>query len=86
MHPTDFEGTNIVLTKPQNMTDEQCHPLKAFQGVDEQGFHFILTAWIPNKEDLESLQAGRPLYMKTVGQGFAPVLLFTIDENGEMNI
>jgi hypothetical protein len=85
MYPTDFEGSNTNLTKPSDMTDEQCFSLPAEKNVDSQGFPYFLTAWMPNKEDVEALVAGRPLFLKVIGQGFPPVALFTVDENGEGN-
>lgn len=30
MMPIDFEGSNLTLTKPGNMTDEQCASIKAY--------------------------------------------------------
>lgn len=44
MMSIDFEGTNINLTKPSDMTDEQCLPLMAQKAVDNQGFPYFLTA------------------------------------------
>lgn len=86
MYPIDFEGANTNLVKPENMTDEQCYSLPAFRGEDENGFKFTLVAFKPNYEDLRALQEGRPLYLKVLGEGFAPVALFTLDENGNANI
>lgn len=85
MMSINFEGANIVLGKPSDMTDEQCFSINAEKNIDSQGFPYFLTAWIPNKEDLDALNAGRPLFLKMVGVGFQPVALFTCDENGEGN-
>jgi len=85
MYPTNFEGSNINLTKPSDMTDEQCFSLPAEKNIDSQGFPYFLTAWMPNKEDVEALIAGRPLFLKSIGTEFQPVALFTLDENGEGN-
>lgn len=85
MRPIKFEGANIDLAKPKDMTDEQCFTLPAEKNVDANGFDYFLTAWLPNKEDLEALQQGRPLFLKVLGQGHPPVALFTVDENGEGN-
>jgi hypothetical protein len=85
MYPTDFEGSNINLAKPSGMTDEQCFSLPAEKNVDSQGFDYFLTAWIPNKQDIEALVAGRPLFLKVIGQTHPPLALFTIDEHGEGN-
>lgn len=85
MTPTDFEGANINLVKPENMTDEQCGSLPAFRGQDENGFTFNLVAFKPSAEDLEAFKEGRPLYVKVLGENFAPIALFTVNEKGEAN-
>lgn len=85
MHGVNFEGATFDLLKPDNMTDEQCLSLPAHKGIDANGFPFILTAFMPNHEDLKALNEGRPLYLKVIGTTFQPVALFTCDENGEGN-
>ena len=85
MLPTDFEGTNMDLIKPNGMTDEQCLAVRAFKGVDNDGFPFILTAWQPNKEDIEAINAGRPVMLKVIGQNTPPVCIYTFDENFQAN-
>lgn len=85
MYPVNFEGSNFNLVKPENMTDEQCGGLPAMRGVDENGFEYILVAFKPNFEDLKALQEGRELFVKVLGTKFAPIALFTVDENNEGN-
>lgn len=85
MHPVDFKGTNIVLSKPEDMTDEQCLPLKAMKAATEDGLPYFVTGWKPNKDDLDVLNAGGILYLQVVGNGFPPVALFTVNDNGEIN-
>lgn len=82
----DFEGTNVELTRPTDMTDEQCSSVRAYKGVDQDGINFLLTAWKPNKEDIEAINAGRPIMLKVAGLGFPPVCLYTYDENYEANL
>lgn len=60
-------------------------PEGLYAGVDQEGFAFYLTAWKPNKEDLESLNRGEPVYVKTLAKQLPPMALFTIDEKGEPN-
>ncbi|WP_214228640.1 hypothetical protein [Pedobacter sp. B4-66] len=67
------------------MTDDQCIPLSAYKGEDNDGFQFFLTAWVPNKEDLEALNAGRPLYLKVIGNGFPPLAMYTMDGQNQCN-
>ncbi|MBK7885493.1 MAG: hypothetical protein IPJ81_18140 [Chitinophagaceae bacterium] len=85
MLPIDFEGTNLILSKPANMTDEQCTALKAYKGVDNDGFPFFVTAWQPSKEDIESINSGKPIMLKILGTCFPPVALYTLDENNNSN-
>ena len=82
----DFEGTNIQLDKPSNMTDAQCASVRAFAGVDNDGFPFFLTAWQPSKEDIEAINSGRPIMLKLLGDRFQPVAMYTYDENYNANV
>jgi hypothetical protein len=85
MLPIDFEGTNITLTKPSNMTDEQCSSVRAYKGVDNDGFRFTLIAWQPSKEDIEAVNSGRPIMLKVLGDRTPPVAMYTFDENYNAN-
>lgn len=86
MLPTDFEGTNIVLGKPDSMTDEQCSSIKAYKGIDGDGYPFFLTAWQLSKEDLEAVNNGRPIMLKMLGNVFYPVSMYTYDDNYNANV
>ena len=85
MIPVDFEGSNVYLRKPENMTDEQCMGIKAWVGTDDAGFLCFITAWQPNKEDLEALNMGKPVYIKTLAVKLPPMSVFTVDEWGKPN-
>lgn len=84
MIPVYFDGAT-EYKKPPNMTDEQCSSIFAASAVDQDGFTYFLTAWKPSKEDLEALNRGEPVYVKTVSGGLPPMLLFTTDEKGGVN-
>lgn len=79
-----FDGAEEIR-KPESMTDEQCSSVWAYRASDDDGFPFFLTAWMPSKEDLEALNAGRPLFLKTIGGRFQPVAMFTLNEHNEVN-
>jgi hypothetical protein len=81
----DFSDANLKLVKPDSMTDEECYALSAYRGMDNKGNIFFLTQWMPSKEDLEALHAGRPIYLKILCAGFFPVSLYTVDEEGKPN-
>lgn len=86
MHGVKFEGATFDLVKPNDMTDEQCNSLPAAAGIDCNGFPYILTAFKPNIDDMKALQEGRPLFLKVIGTSFSPVALYTLDENGNINL
>lgn len=107
MHPVNFPNA-VPISKPEDMTDEQCTmawakygfdilykifesngiaklPPGLYAGVDTDNFHYYMTAWQPNKEDLDALNRGEPVYVKTLSKGLPPMALFTVDENGQGN-
>jgi len=53
--------------------------------IDSEGFRFFITAWKPSLEDLNSLNNGDPIYIKTIAHGLPPMAVFTLDEEGNGN-
>lgn len=86
MLPVSFEGVNHTFVKPDSMSDDECGDLRVYRGIDQNGYPMILSAWQPSKEDLEALNAGRPVFLNILGQGMPPVSLFTLNEKGEANV
>ena len=85
MLPIPFEKSKAIA-KPIGMTDEQCSSLEVLQGVTEQeGWPFTLSCWKPSKEDIEAIQAGRPIWVRILSHTVNPIALFTTDANGEVN-
>lgn len=60
-------------------------PPPHFVNVDEENFVFFLTAWKPSFEDLQALNRGEPVYVKTLSNGLPPMALFTLDETNKVN-
>ncbi len=85
MMPVTFDGWNLELLKPDSMTDEECTSMPAFKGVDNGGYKFILTVWKPNKEDIEAINAGRPICLKILTDVHPVVSLYTYDEKFKSN-
>ena len=54
MKPVEFEGMNKVLTKPDNMTEEECGPLPAFT---KSGF--IVSCWEVTTDELIEISKTR---------------------------
>lgn len=80
MRPIDFPEANAHFGKPDSMTDEECMPISAHVGNG-----FINTVWQPSKEDIEAINAGRPIIVSVAGSSLPPMGLFTCDENGNSN-
>jgi hypothetical protein len=60
-------------------------PPGLYAGVDTEDFPFYITAWQPNKEDIDAINRGEPIYVKTLSQSLPPMALFTLNENKEGN-
>jgi hypothetical protein len=60
-------------------------PPGTMAGVDEEGFTYFLTAWMPNKEDREAINRGEAIFIKTVSNGLPPMELFTLDQKDQIN-
>lgn len=54
-------------------------------GTDTDKYPFYLTAWKPSYEDLQALNRGEPIYVKTLSKQLPPMALFTLDENNDGN-
>lgn len=85
MRPIDFPEANMTFNKPVSMDDSECLPLRVYAGTDGNGNPFINSVWQPSKEDIEAINAGRPVVLTILGTGMPPVSLFTYDENGNSN-
>ncbi len=54
-------------------------------GIDEANYPYYITAWKPSYEDLQALNRGEPIYVKTLSMQLPPMALFTLDENNQGN-
>lgn len=96
MHPIEFPGS-YVIGKPKDMTDEQCSDIYAQSFTTGDGFPVFRMAWQPSLEDINAINAGRPVYLDITGThyeqtadkfykiGLRPHSLFTTDDNGDIN-
>lgn len=62
MLPVNFPQSNLTLVKPDNLTDEECGELRALV-CEIEGTPCFQVAYKPNKEDLEAITEGRPIYL-----------------------
>lgn len=91
MQPINFPGA-VVVGKPADMTDEQCMSIYAmpvdYELETPEGkvpARFWIEAWKPNREGIEAIKRGEPIYIRICSAGLPPVSVFTLDENGECN-
>lgn len=54
-------------------------------GVDTANYPYYLTAWKPSYEDMQALQRGEPVYIKTLSKQLPPMAVFTLNEKNECN-
>ncbi len=85
MRAIDFPEANITFEKPTGMDDSECLPIQAYAGRDQNGNPHINTVWMPSKEDIDAILAGRPIVVCVLGEALPPMALFTYDENGNSN-
>lgn len=60
-------------------------PPALYAGIDADNFPYYMTAWKPNKEDIEAINKGLPVYIKTLSRQLPPMAVFTLNENNEPN-
>lgn len=85
MLPIKFNGS-LPIAKPANMTDEQCSSLEIYQGHTEPDkWPFTLSAWQPSKEDIDAINAGRPIWVRVLSHTVHPISLFTLDGKDQVN-
>ena len=60
-------------------------PRGLYAGIDSESYPYYMTAWQPNKEDIEAINRGEPIYIKTLSNALPPMAVFTLDENNEGN-
>jgi hypothetical protein len=92
MQPVNFPGAREI-GKPKNMTDEQCFSVYAhtqdYEYTGSDGRQYVnrvwTEAWKPNKEDIEAILRGEPVYIQIHSEGLPPIAAFTIGEDGVSN-
>jgi hypothetical protein len=48
-------------------------------------YPFTLSYWMPSKEDLDAMNAGRGIWVRFLSHIVFPMSLFTLNEDGEIN-
>lgn len=67
MISVDFEGTNMIFENPDAMlNDTQELYLRGMLFKNNLGTSCVVTAWQPNKEEIEAINRGEPIYLLQV--------------------
>lgn len=72
MHPANFAESNKVLSKPDEMTDDECGPLcvcQAFQG----DLPVNISCWKPTKAELTEIISTGRVWVGVIGPAMPPI-------------
>lgn len=86
MHVGHIRGVTRNLGAPANWDREKDGICGGLPIRDEvQGRLRVMTsAWLPTPEELASLNAGAPVYLRVVGTGHPPVMVY-VEAKGQDN-
>lgn len=76
MFPTDFEGSNHIVDKPDAMSREECEPLNVFLGKiilpTEREEMVFISCWKPTLEELIEIQKTGRVWCYHYGYALQP--------------
>lgn len=79
MEPIDFKERNVIIKKPDSLSENECSSLFAHWQINEleneQKTVIITSCWKLSPEELEELQRTGCIYLQIMG-GMPPVSLF----------
>ena len=75
MKPIQFPESNIVLNKPDEMTDEECMPLPVCVCRDSEDLPLIISCWEPTPEEWNALRKQGRIYIAIVSEEYHPPLI-----------
>lgn len=75
MYPADFPESNQVLSRPPDMTEEECDPLCVCQSQMPDGTPVVVSCWKLTKEELEEIQRTGRTWLIVVGHTMPPVIM-----------
>ena len=70
--PTAFAEETGYLSRPENMTDEQCSPLSVFRGVDNYGNPIVISCWKLTAQELAEVNRTGRIWLGIVGVTMPP--------------
>lgn len=74
MLPVPFTGSNKTLSKPKDMTDEECAPLEIYTDGKQ-----CVSVWKLSKEDLEKVNKTGVIYLSIISGSTQPPVSVEVD-------
>lgn len=74
-----IDGFTRCLAKPKDWDEEKfgpCTGLPILDHVDQNDQHSMISAWEPTPDEIKSLIAGAPIYLRVLGTIHPPVGLW----------
>ncbi len=75
MVPASFDESNQVLSRPGNMTDDECTALSVLQARDTSGRPVVISCWKVTREELEEIRRTGRVWLIVPGDIMPPVAL-----------
>jgi hypothetical protein len=80
MSPTNFSQANCLFGPPKDLEESQCKKIPAFVHQIKKGSidgaTQCVVAWIPDRQDIERILQGQPIFLSVMG-GLPPHYLST---------
>lgn len=82
MVSTSFDESTEALSRPADMTEEQCNPLSVWRGPHEDGTPLVISCWKLTQEELEEFNRTGRIWLIVCGHTMPPVALTAIKPFG----
>lgn len=73
MNPINHKSANLLLTKPDELTDEQCISITGEKVIFDDGTYGINTYWKPTPTELIALNSNHCVKLTILGVSHPPV-------------
>lgn len=72
MVPANFDESNAVLAKPEDMTHDECECLSVYRGPNSDGVPIVISCWKVTAEELEEIKRTGRVWLGIVGHTMPP--------------
>ncbi len=70
--PTSFDESNAVLSKPPDMTHEECESLSVCKTIDADSTPVVISCWKLTREELEEINRTGRVWLGILGETMPP--------------